>query len=86
MLAVPSDVCYSTERIPFELSQLLARSVMLPHERSPRQLSQLLRLGAVMPSCPFELEELETLRATLDRHSQRVSLTILVAALLLSAS
>jgi len=39
-----------------------------------------------MPSCPFELEELETLRATLDRHSQRVSLTILVAALLLSAS
>jgi len=80
--------------------QLLARSVMLPQERlmqfgldfrnlsldSPRQLAQLSRRWSRDDlTITFELEGFETLRATLDRLSQRVSLSILLAALLLSA-
>ena len=83
------------------VAQLLARSVMLPQERlmpfgldlrnlsidSPRQLAQLLRRWSSDDlTFAFELEGLEALRATLDRLSQRVSLAILVAALLLSAT
>ena len=83
------------------VAQLLARSVMLPQERlmqfgldlrnlsldSPRQLAQLLRRWSSDDlTFAFELEGLESLRATLDRLSQRVSLAILVAALLLSAT
>ena len=83
------------------VAQLLARSVMLPQERlmqfgldlrnlsldSPRQLAQLLRRWSSDDlTFAFELEGFERLRATLDRLSQRVSLAILVAALLLSAT
>ena len=54
---------------------------------SPRQLAQLLRRWSSDDlTFAFELEGLERLRATLDRLSQRVSLAILVAALLLSAT
>ncbi|WP_038024301.1 AarF/ABC1/UbiB kinase family protein [Synechococcus sp. RS9916] len=83
------------------VAQLLARSVMLPQERlmqfgldlrnlsldSPRQLSQLLRrFSSDDLTFALQLEGLESLRKTLDRLSQRVSLAILVAALLLSAT
>jgi predicted unusual protein kinase regulating ubiquinone biosynthesis (AarF/ABC1/UbiB family) len=83
------------------VAQLLARSVMLPQERlmqfgldlrnlsieSPRQLSQLLRrFSSDDLVFALQLEGLESLRATLDRLSQRVALAILVAALLLSAT
>lgn len=83
------------------VAQLLARSVMLPQERlmqfgldlrnfsleAPRQLSQLLRrFSSDELVFALQLEGLESLRATLERLSQRVSLAILVAALLLSAT
>ena len=83
------------------VAQLLARSVLLPQERlmqfgldlrnlsidSPRQLSQLLRrFSSDDLVFALQLEGLESLRATLDRLSQRVALAILVAALLLSAT
>jgi len=83
------------------VAQLLARSVMLPQERlmqfgldlrnlsidAPRQFSQLLRrFSSDELVFALQLEGLESLRQTLDRFSQRVSLAILVAALLLSAT
>jgi len=83
------------------VAQLLARSVMLPQERlmqfgldlrnfsleAPRQFSQLLRrFSSDELVFALQLEGLESLRATLERLSQRVSLAILVAALLLSAT
>ena len=83
------------------VAQLLARSVMLPQERlmqfgldlrnvtleAPRQLSQLLRrFSSDELVFALQLEGLESLRATLERLSQRVALAILVAALLLSAT
>ena len=83
------------------VAKLLARSVMLPQERlmqfgldlrnlsidAPRQLSQLLRrFSSDELIFSLQLDGLESLRSTLDRLSQRVSLAILVAALLLSAT
>ena len=83
------------------VAKLLARSVMLPQQRlmqfgldlrnlsvdSPRQLSQLLRrFSSDELSFALQIEGLESLRRTLDRLSRRVSLAILVAALLLSAT
>lgn len=83
------------------VAQLLARSVMVPQERlmqfgldlrnlsidAPRQLSQLLRrFSSDELVFALQLEGLDSLRDTLDRFSQRVSLAILVAALLLSAT
>ena len=83
------------------VAQLLARSVLLPQERlmqfgldlrnlsidAPRQFSQLLRrFSSDELVFALQLEGLESLRETLDRFSQRVSLAILVAALLLSAT
>jgi predicted unusual protein kinase regulating ubiquinone biosynthesis (AarF/ABC1/UbiB family) len=83
------------------VARLLARSVMLPQERlmqfgldlrnlsidAPRQFSQLLRrFSSDELVFALQLEGLESLRTTLDRFSQRVSLAILVAALLLSAT
>lgn len=83
------------------VAQLLARSVLLPQERlmqfgldlrnvtleAPRQLSQLLRrFSSDELVFALQLEGLESLRATLERLSQRVALAILVAALLLSAT
>ena len=83
------------------VARLLARSVMLPQERlmqfgldlrnlsidAPRQFSQLLRrFSSDELLFALQLEGLESLRTTLDRFSQRVSLAILVAALLLSAT
>ena len=83
------------------VAQLLARAVMLPQERlmqfgldlrnltidSPRQLSQLLRrFSSDDLVFAIQLEGLDAMRASLDRMSQRVSLAILVASLLLSAT
>ena len=83
------------------VAQLLARAVMLPQERlmqfgldlrnltidSPRQLSQLLRrFSSDELVFAIQLEGLEAVRSSLDRMSQRVSLAILVASLLLSAT
>jgi predicted unusual protein kinase regulating ubiquinone biosynthesis (AarF/ABC1/UbiB family) len=83
------------------VAQLLARAVMLPQERlmqfgldlrnltidSPRQLSQLLRrFSSDELVFAIQLEGLDAMRASLDRMSQRVSLAILVASLLLSAT
>lgn len=54
---------------------------------APRQFSQLLRrFSSDELVFALQLEGLESLRTTLDRFSQRVSLAILVAALLLSAT
>ena len=54
---------------------------------APRQLSQLLRrFSSDELIFSLQLDGLESLRSTLDRLSQRVSLAILVAALLLSAT
>lgn len=54
---------------------------------APRQFSQLLRrFSSDELVFALQLEGLESLRATLERLSQRVSLAILVAALLLSAT
>lgn len=83
------------------VAQLLARAVMLPQERlmqfgldlrnltidSPRQLSQLLRrFSSDELVFAIQLEGLEAVRSSLDRLSQRISLAILVASLLLSAT
>ena len=83
------------------VAQLLARAVMLPQERlmqfgldlrnltidSPRQLSQLLRrFSSDELVFAIQLEGLEDVRSSLDRLSQRISLAILVASLLLSAT
>lgn len=91
---------FSGEMQPL-VAKLLAQSVMLPQQRlmqfgldlrnlsidSPRQLSQLLRrFSSDELSFALQIEGLESLRKTLDRLSQRVSLAILVAALLLSAT
>jgi predicted unusual protein kinase regulating ubiquinone biosynthesis (AarF/ABC1/UbiB family) len=83
------------------VAQLLARAVMLPQERlmqfgldlrnltidSPRQLSQLLRrFSSDELVFAIQLEGLEAVRSSLERLSQRISLAILVASLLLSAT
>ena len=83
------------------VGQLLSDSMLLPKERmmqfgldlrsfsidAPRQLSQLLRrFSSDELVFSLQLEGLEALRTSLERLSQRVSLAILVASLLLSAT
>ena len=83
------------------VAQLLARAVMLPQERlmqfgldlrnltidSPRQLSQVLRrFSSDELVFAIQLEGLDAVRSSLEQMSQRVSLAILVASLLLSAT
>lgn len=83
------------------VAQLLARAVMLPQERlmqfgldlrnltidSPRQLSQVLRrFSSDELVFAIQLEGLDAVRSSLEQLSQRVSLAILVASLLLSAT
>ena len=83
------------------MGQLLSDSMLLPKERmmqfgldlrsfsidAPRQLSQLLRrFSSDELVFSLQLEGLEALRTSLERLSQRVSLAILVASLLLSAT
>ena len=83
------------------VARLLARAVMLPQERlmqfaldlrnlsieSPRQLSQLLRrFSSDELVFAIQLEGLDAVRSSLERLSQRISLAILVASLLLSAT
>ena len=83
------------------VAKLLARSLLLPGERAmqfgldlrnfaldaPRQLSQLLRrFSGDELVFALQLEGLDQLRSTVDRLSRRLSLSILVAALLLSAT
>ena len=83
------------------VAKLLARSLLLPSERAmqfgldlrnfaidaPRQLSQVLRrFSGDELVFALQLEGLDQLRSTVDRLSRRLSLSILVAALLLSAT
>tara|TARA_B100002051_G_C16743113_1_gene645660 strand:+ start:3011 stop:4729 length:1719 start_codon:yes stop_codon:yes gene_type:complete len=83
------------------VAKLLSQSLLLPEERAmqfgldlrnfavdaPRQLSQLLRrFSGDELVFALELEGLDQLRSTVDRLSRRLSLSILVAALLLSAT
>ena len=94
------DFSFTGEMEPL-VARLLARSLLLPGERAmqfgldlrnfaldaPRQLSQVLRrFSGDELVFAFQLEGLDQLRSTVDRLSRRLSLSILVAALLLSAT
>ena len=94
------DFSFTAEMEPL-VAKLLARSLLLPQERAmqfgldlrnlaidaPRQISQLLRrFSGDELVFSLQLEGLEQLRSTVDGLSRRLSLSILVAALLLSAT
>ena len=94
------DFSFTGEMEPL-VARLLARSLLLPGERAmrfgldlrnlaldaPRQLSQLLRrVSGDELVFALQLEGLDELRSTVDRLSRRLSLSILIAALLLSAT
>ena len=94
------DFSFTGEMEPL-VAKLLARSLLLPSERAmqfgldlrnfaidaPRQLSQVLRrFSGDELVFALQLEGLDQLRSTVDRLSRRLSLSILVAALLLSAT
>ena len=98
--ALDPEFSFTGEMEPL-VAKLLARSLLLPSERAmqfgldlrnlaidaPRQLSQLLRrFSGDELVFALQLEGLDQLRSTVDRLSRRLSLSILVAALLLSAT
>ena len=98
--ALDSEFSFTGEMEPL-VAQLLARSLLLPGERTmqfgldlrnfaldaPRQLSLLLRrFSGDDLVFSLELDGLDQLRSTVDRLSRRLSLSILIAALLLSAT
>ena len=98
--ALDPEFSFTGEMEPL-VAQLLARSLLLPGERTmqfgldlrnfaldaPRQLSLLLRrFSGDDLVFSLELSGLDQLRSTVDRLSRRLSLSILVAALLLSAT
>jgi len=98
--ALDPDFSFTAEMEPL-VAKLLARSLLLPSERAmqfgldlrnlaidaPRQISQLLRrFSGDELVFALQLEGLDQLRSTVDRLSRRLSLSILVAALLLSAT
>ena len=98
--ALDAEFSFTGEMEPL-VAQLLARSLLLPGERTmqfgldlrnfaldaPRQLSLLLRrFSGDDLVFSLELDGLDQLRSTVDRLSRRLSLSILIAALLLSAT
>ncbi len=98
--ALDSEFSFTGEMEPL-VAQLLARSLLLPGEKTmqfgldlgnlaldaPRQFSLLLRrFSGDDLVFSLELDGLDQLRSTVDRLSRRLSLSILIAALLLSAT